>query len=272
MSQRDIATIERAIAILRAPSSLTQVTEVIWQLLDRYGSQLADMPSDAYEQVIAALTSDTYACLFEDTDAAITLDDSPLRLLYRAVERVIPATHISNIYDCQTAAVRVFQRLMERQASLGWQMVHPRVQSTAAPLTSSFIQDAFALQASMGQADHAVYPVIFSLNYPVLCSIQGLREDVHYGLRRQVFVSIVRSGFLRLTVLPWYMLGYDGYDSLVWLQKGFRVRVGGFQLPPNATALHEIAWQLTDYRLERRVAYHPETGAVMKHSARLLTR
>lgn len=261
------------LSALQAPVSFTQAADAVDYLLERYGSQLADMPPLQYSQALATLTGGVYAGLFEDVPVNRAQGDSPLSRLYRGVSRVIPATRVDAVHDRETAAVRVFQRLMERQASLGWRMVHPQVDSgLAMPLTKRLIQGAFALQDSFGRADRAMYPVIFTLDYPVVCLLQSMYLGLNQELRQQTFVSVVSAGFLRLTVMPWYMLGYDGYDSLVWLHKGFRVRVGGFQLPVSATALHELAWQLTDYRLERRVAYNPATGAVMKHSARVLTR
>jgi hypothetical protein len=271
MSPRDSLTIKKALSVLHSPTSFTQAADTLQQLLETYDSQLVGMPTAEYQQVLSALTSSVYVDMFEDVDISVASSNSPLTQLQHAISRILPATHISSANDCETAATRVFQRLMERQATLGWYMVHPRIDPHTAPLTKELVQCAFTLQNSLGCVERGIYPVVFALDYPVLCSLQSWSIGNDQVPHQQTFISVVKSGFLRLTVMPWYMFGYDGFDGLVWSQKGFRVRVGGFQLPLQAIALYDLCWLLTDYRLERCVAYNPETGAVVKHNARVLT-
>lgn len=272
MTPRYITSIEAEINTLQSVQSFSQASDTIQYLLDTFGERLAAMPHYLLNRTIDTLTGGAYGHLFEDVDASTAERGSPLVQLYRTLEHVFPAARVTNFQECEVAAVKVFQRLKERQAPLSWQMVHPKVLTETMRLTKGTIDEAFALQQSLGQMKGATYPVIFSLNYPVVCMIQSLYIDPVLGLRQQTLVVVVRRGFLRMTVMPWYMLGYDGFDGLVWLQKGFRVRVGGFRLSPEAAMLRELAWYLTDYRLARRVACHPETGVVVRHDARQLVR
>lgn len=273
MSPSDDIMIEDALSTLASRVSFDAAADGIYQLLDRFGSQLITMPHLQRHLVTSTLLGGHFGAMFEDIPVHRQTNDTPLCRLYYGLSRIFPATRIDTPADCQKAAIPVLTRLKERNASLGWQMVHPRIDhSPGVPLTKQLIHDAFVLQTSIGQTERVSDPVIFSLDYPVVCLLQNLHIDRFGMLRQQTFSSVVPSGFLRLTVLPNYLIGSSGLDSLVWLQKGFIIRIGGFRLPMKATALHDIGWLLTDNRLRRCVAYDNQSGAVMTHNERVLTR
>lgn len=267
----DLAASTQLLAVVQRPQSAAQATNALWQLLKLSNERIDNMPPRVARQLRIALTGGAYAQLFDDTDATVPFEASPLLALSRAIERVMPTVRITNAADFDTVAARLFQRFKERRAPLAWRMVHPVITAVPQRMSRELLESAFTLQQVIGQQSFAEYPVVFALDQPVACVLQGLYLDQVRGLRHLTLLAVVPRDFLRMTVLPHYMLGYDGHDGLVWMQKGFRVRVGGIALPPQAAGLSELLWQFTDYRWERRVAYHPVTGAVVEHNARVLT-
>lgn len=267
----DMATSTQLLAVLRGPQSAAQATNALRALLCLCGDRVDNMPPRVACQLRTILTSGAYACMVDDTDVTVPLADSPVLALSKVIERVLPTVRVASVTDFDVVATRLFQRFKERRAPLAWRMVHPLVAAIPQRMSRDLLESAFALQQVLGQQKYAAYPVVFALNHPVVCVLQGMYSSSTQGLRHLTVLYVVPQDFLRMTVLPRYMLGYDGHDGLVWMQKGFRVRVGGMHLPPQAAALGELLWQFTDYRWERRVAYHPVTGAVVEHNARVLT-
>lgn len=268
----DRETSAALLGLLRSTTNFEEATGMLWQLLSLCGNRADNMPPRVRSEVLRILTGGTYECLVEDIDAAYAPQVSPLQAFGRVVERIIPAVQVRNFADFESVVPRLFQRLKERQAPLEWRVVHPQITATTRRMSRALLEDAFALQRSLGQSRYASYPVVLALEYPALCLVQSLYEDDQHGMRQLTVLFVVPRGFLRLTALPSYMLGYDGHDGLVWMQKGFMVRIGGLQLPSRAEALRDFMWYFTDYRWERRVACHPSTGVVMEHNSRLLAR
>lgn len=267
----DLAASTQLLAVLRQPDTISQATSSLWQLLRLSGERIDNMPPRVHSQLLRALTSGTYACLVDDTSALVPLSESPLVALSMAVERVIPTVRVGNYTDFDTVAARLFQRLKERRAPLEWRMVHPLIVATPQRMSNELLERAFTLQHVMGKTCYATYPVVFTLDNTVACVIQGMYYDETRGLRHITLMYIVAKGFLRLTVMPGYILGKSGHDDLVWMQRGFTVRVGGMQLPPQALMLSEFMWRFTDYRWQRHIAYSATTGAVVEHNSRVLT-
>ena len=268
----DLAASTQLLAVLQDFSSPQEANSALWELLQLSNERIDNMPYRVHRRLIAALTGGGYGYIADDVAMRDATVSSPVIELSRAIERVIPTIRVSNPRDFEPIAARLFQRLKERNAPLRWNMLHPRIDRTPMYLSAELLERGFALQQVLGMSPYASYPVLFALNYPVACVAQVMYDDVERGLRQLTVLQVVPTGLLRLVALPHYMLGYGGYDGLVWMQKGFRVKVGGLTCPLTAPReLRELLWQLSDYQWQRRVATSPTTGVVIEHNARVLT-